>query len=245
MFFRKPIESRVHSTKSLGGVQLPHHTHHTPPTNNPLLLLPHSPSFISPLSIDISSSRSTTFIPLVVTADSAQNLPSWVTLIWTSWRSTPSVFSRYVVPRLPRRSFRCNWGNSPPISIQDQLHCRGLCTGQAADEISQVDATSKANSGHPGAPMGMAPVSHVLFNKFMNFNPKNPDWVNRDRFVLSYVSCSDAPRFSGPHSTLAPRRIFMARNTSPDSDDRIGTATAACCSMPCCTCSATSSPWMT
>lgn len=49
----------------------------------------------------------------------------------------------------------------------------------------KVDATSKANSGHPGAPMGMAPVSHVLFNKFMNFNPKNPDWANRDRFVLS------------------------------------------------------------
>lgn len=35
--------------------------------------------------------------------------------------------------------------------------------------------------------MGMAPVSHVLFNKFMKFNPKNPNWVNRDRFVLSYV----------------------------------------------------------
>ncbi|KAK5796393.1 hypothetical protein VI817_005678 [Penicillium citrinum] len=51
--------------------------------------------------------------------------------------------------------------------------------------VLAVDATSKANSGHPGAPMGMAPVSHVLFNKFMNFNPKNPDWVNRDRFVLS------------------------------------------------------------
>jgi transketolase len=48
-----------------------------------------------------------------------------------------------------------------------------------------VDATFAANSGHPGAPMGMAPVSHVLFNKFMKFNPKNPDWVNRDRFVLS------------------------------------------------------------
>ncbi|KAB2576377.1 Transketolase [Lasiodiplodia theobromae] len=48
-----------------------------------------------------------------------------------------------------------------------------------------VDATAKANSGHPGAPMGMAPVSHVLFNKFMKFNPKNPNWVNRDRFVLS------------------------------------------------------------
>ncbi|PTU23099.1 hypothetical protein P175DRAFT_0499656 [Aspergillus ochraceoroseus IBT 24754] len=48
-----------------------------------------------------------------------------------------------------------------------------------------VDATFKANSGHPGAPMGMAPVAHVLWNKFMNFNPKNPDWANRDRFVLS------------------------------------------------------------
>ncbi|KAE8153866.1 Transketolase, thiamine diphosphate binding domain-containing protein [Aspergillus avenaceus] len=51
--------------------------------------------------------------------------------------------------------------------------------------VLAVDATFKANSGHPGAPMGMAPVSHVLFNKFMNFNPQNPDWVNRDRFVLS------------------------------------------------------------
>ncbi|PWY77536.1 transketolase [Aspergillus heteromorphus CBS 117.55] len=51
--------------------------------------------------------------------------------------------------------------------------------------VLAVDATFKANSGHPGAPMGMAPVSHVLFNKFMNFNPQNPSWANRDRFVLS------------------------------------------------------------
>jgi transketolase len=48
-----------------------------------------------------------------------------------------------------------------------------------------VDATFNSNSGHPGAPMGMAPIAHVLFNKFMNFNPKNPKWLNRDRFVLS------------------------------------------------------------
>ncbi|KAK7750909.1 Transketolase [Diatrype stigma] len=48
-----------------------------------------------------------------------------------------------------------------------------------------VDATFNANSGHPGAPMGMAPVAHVLFNKFMKFNPTNPKWLNRDRFVLS------------------------------------------------------------
>ncbi|OAA70791.1 transketolase [Akanthomyces lecanii RCEF 1005] len=48
-----------------------------------------------------------------------------------------------------------------------------------------VDATFHSNSGHPGAPMGMAPVAHVLFNKFMRFNPQNPSWLNRDRFVLS------------------------------------------------------------
>ncbi|POS85404.1 thiamine diphosphate-binding fold (THDP-binding), partial [Erysiphe pulchra] len=48
-----------------------------------------------------------------------------------------------------------------------------------------VDATYKCNSGHPGAPMGMAPVAHVLFNKIMNYNPKSSKWVNRDRFVLS------------------------------------------------------------
>ncbi|KAI9830872.1 MAG: Transketolase [Phylliscum demangeonii] len=48
-----------------------------------------------------------------------------------------------------------------------------------------VDATFHANSGHPGAPMGLAPLAHVLFNKFMSFNPRNPSWLNRDRFVLS------------------------------------------------------------
>ncbi|KFY21864.1 hypothetical protein V493_07044 [Pseudogymnoascus sp. VKM F-4281 (FW-2241)] len=48
-----------------------------------------------------------------------------------------------------------------------------------------IDATFKANSGHPGAPMGMAPVAHVLWNRIMNYNPKNPKWINRDRFVLS------------------------------------------------------------
>lgn len=48
-----------------------------------------------------------------------------------------------------------------------------------------IDAVEKAKSGHPGMPMGMAPSSYVLFKKFMKFNPKNPDFVNRDRFVLS------------------------------------------------------------
>ncbi|CRK30872.1 hypothetical protein VD0002_g726 [Verticillium dahliae] len=48
-----------------------------------------------------------------------------------------------------------------------------------------VDATFNSNSGHPGAPMGMAPVAHVLWKNIMKFNPKNPKWLNRDRFVLS------------------------------------------------------------
>ena len=48
-----------------------------------------------------------------------------------------------------------------------------------------IDAVQKANSGHPGMPMGMADVATVLFKDFLNFNPKNPNWINRDRFVLS------------------------------------------------------------
>ncbi len=48
-----------------------------------------------------------------------------------------------------------------------------------------IDAVEKANSGHPGLPMGAAPMAFVLWNRFMRYNPKNPNWFNRDRFVLS------------------------------------------------------------
>jgi transketolase len=48
-----------------------------------------------------------------------------------------------------------------------------------------IDAVQKANSGHPGMPMGMADVVTILFQKFLKFNPKNPNWLNRDRFILS------------------------------------------------------------
>jgi len=48
-----------------------------------------------------------------------------------------------------------------------------------------IDAVEKAKSGHPGLPMGCAPMSYVLWNKYMKYNPKNPNWINRDRFVLS------------------------------------------------------------
>ena len=48
-----------------------------------------------------------------------------------------------------------------------------------------IDAIEKANSGHPGMPMGAAPMTYTLWTRFMNHNPKNPQWFNRDRFVLS------------------------------------------------------------
>jgi len=48
-----------------------------------------------------------------------------------------------------------------------------------------IDAIEKANSGHPGMPMGAAPMAHVLWSRYMKVNPQNPGWINRDRFVLS------------------------------------------------------------
>lgn len=51
--------------------------------------------------------------------------------------------------------------------------------------ILAADAVQKANSGHPGTPMGLAPLGHVLWTESMNYNPQNPDWANRDRFILS------------------------------------------------------------
>ncbi|MBR0573931.1 MULTISPECIES: transketolase [Pasteurellaceae] len=54
-----------------------------------------------------------------------------------------------------------------------------------AIRVLSMDAVQKANSGHPGAPMGMADIAEVLWRKFLSHNPTNPKWANRDRFVLS------------------------------------------------------------
>lgn len=51
--------------------------------------------------------------------------------------------------------------------------------------VLAVDAVQKANSGHPGMPMGAAPMGHVLWSQFMRYNPQHPEWPNRDRFILS------------------------------------------------------------
>lgn len=64
------------------------------------------------------------------------------------------------------------------MSEVDQLSINAL-------RFLAVDAVQKANSGHPGAPLGDAPIAYLLFHKFMRHNPKHSKWVNRDRFVLS------------------------------------------------------------
>ena len=56
-----------------------------------------------------------------------------------------------------------------------------------------MDAVQKAKSGHPGAPMGMADIAEVLYNDFMKHNPTNPNWANRDRFVMSNGHASMLP----------------------------------------------------
>jgi len=59
----------------------------------------------------------------------------------------------------------------------------GLCINTI--RTLSMDAIQKANSGHPGAPMGLAPATYILWKYFLKHNPKNPEWIDRDRFVLS------------------------------------------------------------
>ncbi|MGV8877748.1 MAG: transketolase [Sphingobacteriaceae bacterium] len=63
----------------------------------------------------------------------------------------------------------------------EELEQQGINTVR----ILAADAVQKANSGHPGTPMGLAPIGHVLWKESMNYNPHNPEWANRDRFILS------------------------------------------------------------
>lgn len=74
--------------------------------------------------------------------------------------------------------------NSPILTI---LMSNSPLDKLCADTIRtlSMDAVQKANSGHPGMPMGMADVAYVLWTKFLKHNPNNPDWANRDRFILS------------------------------------------------------------
>lgn len=68
-------------------------------------------------------------------------------------------------------------------SIEHECAIEDLCINTI--RTLSMDAVQEANSGHPGAPMGLAPAAFVLWTKVMKHNPKNPAWFNRDRFILS------------------------------------------------------------
>jgi transketolase len=69
------------------------------------------------------------------------------------------------------------------VGGSDQAEIDRLCVDTI--RLLSVDAVEQANSGHPGLPMAMAPVAYVLYNKFLRHDPAEPDWPDRDRFVLS------------------------------------------------------------
>lgn len=67
--------------------------------------------------------------------------------------------------------------------LKNQSDVEDLCVNTI--RTLSMDAVQKANSGHPGAPMGLAPAGYTLWTKILKHNPKNPEWLDRDRFVLS------------------------------------------------------------
>ena len=70
-----------------------------------------------------------------------------------------------------------------PLDVPTNTELDQLCVNTI--RTLAMDGVQKANSGHPGAPMGLAPVAYLLWDKFLMHNPQNPQWANRDRFVLS------------------------------------------------------------
>ncbi|XP_061997951.1 transketolase, chloroplastic [Rosa rugosa] len=119
-----------------------------------------------------------------VSLSSALSLPTFSGLKSTS-SSASSASSK--VSRLPRRRL----GAARPVRAA-AVETLDKTTETSLVEKSvntirflAIDAVEKANSGHPGLPMGCAPMGHILYDEIMRYNPKNPYWFNRDRFVLS------------------------------------------------------------
>jgi transketolase len=69
------------------------------------------------------------------------------------------------------------------MGLEEQHNLDMLCVNTI--RFLSVDAVQKANSGHPGLPMGAAPMAYVLWTRFLKHNPRNPNWFDRDRFILS------------------------------------------------------------
>src|SRR5579864_6387996 len=80
------------------------------------------------------------------------------------------------------------WRNASRMAASEQT----LVTGKQLETLCintirtlAIDAVQQANSGHPGAPMGLAPTAYSLWQEFLRYDPADPTWMNRDRFVLS------------------------------------------------------------
>jgi len=100
------------------------------------------------------------------------------------------------------------------MAVSDQV----VLTGKQLDTLSintirtlSIDAVQKANSGHPGAPMGFAPVAYVLWQQFLRYDPANPVWPNRDRFILS----------DGHASMLLYSMLYLSGVKSVDSEYKV------------------------
>ena len=91
--------------------------------------------------------------------------------------------SRAPVKKTDRESTRAYARAIGVLSMAENAVSRKQCAN--AIRALSMDAVQKAKSGHPGAPMGMADIAEVLWNDFYSHNPSNPNWFNRDRFVLS------------------------------------------------------------
>ena len=94
---------------------------------------------------------------------------------------------------------------------------QSIATGTQLDQLCintirtlSIDAVQKANSGHPGAPMALAPVAYSLWQQFLPYDPEDPVWPNRDRFVLS----------NGHASMLLYSLLHLAgvRSVTPDGE---------------------------
>jgi transketolase len=72
---------------------------------------------------------------------------------------------------------------TPPATLPNADEIDQLCINTI--RTLSMDAIQKANSGHPGTPMALAPLAYVLWQRYLRFDPADPIWPNRDRFVLS------------------------------------------------------------
>ncbi|GMN43131.1 hypothetical protein TIFTF001_012330 [Ficus carica] len=110
---------------------------------------------------------------------SSLTIPSFSGLKSSSSTSSPA--SRLPRRRTTRRAVRAAAVETLDKTTETSLVEKSINTIR----FLAVDAVEKANSGHPGLPMGCAPMGHILYDEVMRYNPKNPYWFNRDRFVLS------------------------------------------------------------